>query len=122
MSANRLIYDKCAYNQQVDSSIKPLEYVLDNSSAIHCNPCRITHGTTGGNQVNIPSGGRVGQIDLESQLFNLNSRSSKCEPCENKKINNKSNSLNTCELWQLNKITSMPQQNLNTNLCSNNKQ
>lgn len=122
MSANRLIYDKCAYNQQVDESIKPLEYVLDNSSAIHSNPCRITHGTTGGNQVNITSGGRLGQIDLESQLFNLNSRSSKCDPCENKNVKVNSTNLNTCELWQLNRIGSLPGKNLNPNLCSNNNQ
>ena len=101
MSANRLIYDKCAFNQQVKTSIKPLEYVLDNTAVVHCNPCRITEGVTGGNQVSIVNGGVAAQVDLESQLFGITSPSDKCNLIHNS-INTTGNHLKDCQLYELN--------------------
>ena len=102
MSANRLIYDKCAFNQQVDASIKPLEYVLDNTAVIHCDPCRIIEGTTGGNQVSKVNGGVGAQVDLESQLFGIGSGpANKCN-LEHKKLNANKTHLRDCQLYERN--------------------
>lgn len=101
MSANRLIYDKCAFNQQVKTSVKPLEYVLDNTAVVHCNPCRITEGVTGGNQVSMVNGGVAAQVDLESQLFGITSPSDKCNLIRNS-INTTGNHLKGCQLYEKN--------------------
>ena len=102
MSANRLIYDKCAFNQQVDSSVKPLEYVLDNTAVVHCNPCRIMDGTTGGNQVSLVNGGISAQIDLESKLFGISSGpTNKCDLTHDK-ITADTSHLKTCKLYEKN--------------------
>ena len=101
MSANRLIYDKCAFNQQVETSVKPLEYVLDNTAVVHCNPCRISEGVTGGNQVSMVNGGVAAQIDLESQLFGITSPSNKCNLIHNN-IDTTTNHLKSCQLYEKN--------------------
>jgi len=101
MSANRLLYDKCAFNQQVETSAKPLEYVLDNTSVVHCNPCRITEGVSGGNQVSMVNGGVAAQVDLESQLFGITSPTNKCNLIHNN-INSSTNHLKSCQLYEKN--------------------
>ena len=102
MSANRLIYDKCAFNQQVDASVKPLEYLLDNTSVIHCNPCRITEGVTGGNQVSMVSGGISAQVDLESKLFGISQGpTNKCD-LTHYTINANTSHLRDCQLYERN--------------------
>ena len=102
MSANRLIYDKCAFNQQVDASVKPLEYMLDNTSVVHCNPCRIEEGVTGGNQVSMVNGGISAQVDLESQLFGISQGpKNKCDLTHDT-INSQTTHLRNCQLYQKN--------------------
>lgn len=102
MSANRLIYDKCAFNQQVDASVKPLEYLLDNTAVVHCNPCRITEGVTGGNQVSMVNGGVGAQVDLESQLFGISQGpTNKCKLTHDK-INTDKTHLRDCQLYEKN--------------------
>ena len=102
MSSNRLIYDKCAFNQQVDASVKPLEYLLDNTAVIHCNPCRITEGVTGGNQVSMVNGGISAQVDLESKLFGISQGpTNKCDLTHDT-INANTSHLRDCELYERN--------------------
>ena len=65
MSSNRLLYDPCAYNQDIFESTKPLSYVLNTQKYQHCKPCRMALGVVGGNEVSPITGNLV---DLENEL------------------------------------------------------
>ena len=43
-SQNRLMYDKCAYNEDLTQSVSPLAYMLDKSRFENVNKCRIPLG------------------------------------------------------------------------------
>ena len=72
---NRLIYDKCAYQQKLNSSTAPGNYIMYPGKYEHCSKCRIQLGQVGGNAVSLYDGNMV---DLESDLFNINRVASMC--------------------------------------------
>jgi len=66
---NRLIYDKCAYKQELDQSVSPLAFQLDPIKYNHCNKCRPELGIVGGTAVSHPNSNLV---DLENDLSGRN--------------------------------------------------
>lgn len=75
MSFTRQNYDQCAYQSTVLQSVGSLNYLLDRVQYEHPNPCRIAFGVTGGNETSIIKGNLV---DLESDLYNISRKASKC--------------------------------------------
>ena len=65
MSSNRLSYDSCAYQKNLQQSTSPLDYMLYNGKYENSAKCRIEFGVVGGNGVSLFSGNLV---DLESEL------------------------------------------------------
>lgn len=65
MSSNRLIYDKCAYQKELNQSVGPFAYSMYPGKYENCAKCRIELGQVGGNGVSLFSGNLV---DLESDL------------------------------------------------------
>lgn len=72
---NRLIYDTCAYTEQLNQSVSPLSYMLDPIKYEHCNKCRIELGLVGGTAVSHVSGSLV---DLENNLIGLDRPGTHC--------------------------------------------
>ncbi len=75
MSSNRLMYDKCAYENQLKQSTSPLDYNLYTGKFENSAKCRIEFGTVGGNGVSLFSGNLV---DLESDLRGQSRLQSNC--------------------------------------------
>ena len=75
MSSNRLTYDKCAYKQNLQQSVGPVDYMLDPVKYEHCNKCRMELGVVSGTAVSHISGNLV---DLESDLRGQTRAASKC--------------------------------------------
>lgn len=75
MSSNRLIYDKCAYEQKLNVSTGPGAYTMYPGKYEHCAKCRMQLGQVGGNAVSLYDGNMV---DLESDLFGIDRRASLC--------------------------------------------
>ena len=75
MSSNRLIYDSCAYQKNLQQSTSPLNYMLYTGKYENCAKCRIEFGVVGGNGVSLFSGNLV---DLESELRGQNRQASLC--------------------------------------------
>jgi hypothetical protein len=95
MSSNRLSYDACAYEKNLQQSTSPLDYALYNGKYQNCSKCRIEFGTVGGNGVSLFSGNLV---DLESDLRGQTRVASLCpnsmyKPNCSSKCNNKLNGL-----------------------------
>ena len=65
MSSNRLSYDACAYQKNLQQSTGPLDYAMYTGKYENCAKCRIEFGVVGGNAVSLFSGNLV---DLESDL------------------------------------------------------
>jgi hypothetical protein len=74
-SQNRLMYDKCAYNEDLTQSVSPLAYMLDKSRFENVNKCRIPLGVVGGTAVSHVDGNLV---DLENNLFGLDRPETLC--------------------------------------------
>jgi hypothetical protein len=72
---NRMIYDACAYNQDLAQSVNPLAYVLDPVKYENCGQCRMELGIVGGTAVSHVSGNLV---DLENDLRNQNRPNTHC--------------------------------------------
>lgn len=72
---NRLTYDSCAYQQNLNQSVAPLSYVLDPIKYNHCDKCRMEVGTVGGTAVSHVSGNLV---DLENDLRGQNRPNTHC--------------------------------------------
>jgi len=93
MSFNRLSYDKCAYDKQLNESVSPLEYMLNPQKYETCNKCRINLGVVGGAQV---SHSKENLVDVESDLLNITRQNSLCPaqryapPCDASKCSSKS--------------------------------
>jgi hypothetical protein len=91
MSSNRLIYDTCAYKNELTQSVGPLEYVLNPMKYENCNKCRMELGLVGGVAVSHIKGNLV---DLETDLRGQTRRTTKCpsklyqNPCPTGDINN----------------------------------
>ena len=75
MSSNRLIYDSCSYEKNLQQSMGPGEYALYTGKFENCAKCRIEFGVNGGNGVSLFSGNLV---DLESDLRGQTRISSDC--------------------------------------------
>jgi hypothetical protein len=95
MSSNRLSYDKCAYQKDLQQSTDPLNYMMYTGKYENCAKCRIEFGVVGGNGVSLFSGNLV---DLESDLRGQTRQASLCPstfytPNCDKNCNNKMNGL-----------------------------
>mgnify|MGYP005668024963 CR=1 FL=1 len=92
MSSNRLIYDSCAYQKELQQSTDPLDYALYTGKYENSAKCRIELGSVGGNGVSLFNGNLV---DLESDLRGQTRQASICPcskytpKCHNSKCNNK---------------------------------
>ena len=75
MSSNRLSYDACAYQTNLQQSTSPLDYMLYTGKYENCAKCRIEFGVVGGNGVSLFSGNLV---DLESDLRGQTRIASSC--------------------------------------------
>lgn len=76
MSSNRLTYDGCSYEQRLNQSMGPGNYVMYPGKYENKNMCRIQLGQVGGNGVSLYDGNMV---DLESNLFGIDRRASLCD-------------------------------------------
>tara|TARA_B110000208_G_scaffold192046_1_gene262198 strand:+ start:18818 stop:19246 length:429 start_codon:yes stop_codon:yes gene_type:complete len=88
MSYNRLIYDQCAYKQELNQSTGSLEYLLNPMKYENCNKCRHEFGLVGGPNVSHIKGNLV---DLENDLRGATRNISNCsatkyQPTKNNKI------------------------------------
>lgn len=119
MSSNRLIYDACAYKENLERSTGSLEYLLDPVKYENKKKCRHEFGLVAGQDVSLAKGNL---IDLESDLRGQTRKLSKCNtdeffPDNGKKIhiNNPSGSdprvidttlvhLNSCQMINYKKI------------------
>lgn len=79
MSSNRLIYDKCAYKENLDRSTGSLEYILDPVKYENKKKCRHEFGLVSGQDVSLVKGNL---IDLESELRGQTRKLSKCNADE----------------------------------------
>lgn len=75
MSSNRLLYDQCEYTQRLGGNTNQLSYTLDPLQYVNPNQCRMELGVVGGNNVSQIKGNIV---DLESDLFGVTRKYSKC--------------------------------------------
>lgn len=75
MSSNRLIYDTCAYKQELQQSTSPLSYVLNPQKYESCSKCRHELGLVSGPTVSIIRGNLV---DLENDLRGQTRTASLC--------------------------------------------
>lgn len=118
MALTNLKYDSCSYKEDLKEEVSYLNYLLDINKFYRCSPCRPELGIVGGTNVSNINGNLV---DLESNLFGIDRRNSKCSakkyipPCENEnKIKFKNGEgepidtsklhLNTCQLFPVHKI------------------
>jgi hypothetical protein len=125
MSSNRLLYDKCAYDQELRQLNSQLTYTLDSAPFKHCNECRMEYGTQGGNTVSHPPSG-VNMVELENELRGMRYPLSHCPKkkflptadgklpdkrdykCDDEKmfldLSGKKNHLNGCQLFDLHDV------------------
>ena len=72
---NRLRYDSCSYNADLNQSVAPLSYILDPVRFENCQKCRPELGLVGGTAVSHINGNLV---DLENDLRGQNRPATKC--------------------------------------------
>lgn len=72
---NRLIYDSCSYNTDLQQSVAPLTYILDPIRYENCQKCRPELGVVGGTAVSHINGNLV---DLENDLRGQNRPATRC--------------------------------------------
>ena len=75
MSSNRLMYDTCAYQKELDQSTGPLSYTLNPMKYENCSKCRMELGLVGGTAVSQIKGNLV---DLENDLRGQTRPASNC--------------------------------------------
>jgi hypothetical protein len=75
MSSNRMMYDNCAYEQRLNQSTGPGNYMMYPGKYENSAKCRMQLGQVGGNGVSIYDGNMV---DLESDLLGINRQASQC--------------------------------------------
>jgi len=98
MSSNRIPYDKCAYELQMDRSIGPGDYRLFREYAEHNNPCFSFNGPTG-SKADVSHAKLYDELaDVESDLLWRKKYLTKCNyndnPFNKYKIYNKNNCSN----------------------------
>ena len=74
MSSNRLIYDTCAYKQDLHETMIPLDLVLDPIMYVSSNPCAHQFGIVNGNDVSVVED----PVQLESELKGITRHNSRC--------------------------------------------
>ena len=72
---NRLIYDSCSYQTDLNQSVAPLSYILDPVRYENCQKCRPELGIVGGTAVSHINGNLV---DLENDLRGQNRPATRC--------------------------------------------
>ena len=97
MSYNRLRYDQCAYNTEINQSVGPLEYLLNPMKYENCPKCRHEFGLVGGTNVSNIKGNLV---DLENDLRGQTRQNTKCpnlkyQPTEGNTIHIAGNACNS---------------------------
>lgn len=75
MSSNRLMYDTCAYKQNLAQSTSPLSHIMDMNRRENCNKCRHELGLLGGPTASIITGNLV---DLENELRGQYRQTTQC--------------------------------------------
>lgn len=75
MSFNRLKYDKCAYQFELNQSMGTADWIMDPNRFENTNKCRVEFGLVGGTNVSHAKGNLV---DLESDLIGTTRVTSKC--------------------------------------------
>lgn len=65
MAFTRQLYGSCATKKQTEESTSAFSYIMDPNKYYNCQPCRVSFGVTGGNNVSLYEGNMV---DLESDL------------------------------------------------------
>lgn len=83
MSNNRLLYDKCVFNQEQQKYTNSLEYIINPTKYENDKKCLHQFGLLGGSTVSEIAGNKT---DLESVLKGLGSTSSNCVNSTNKVI------------------------------------
>jgi hypothetical protein len=76
MSWNHNSFDTCAYKQRLAESIGEFAYIIDPCRYENKSKARMAHGIVGGNDVSIIKGP---MIDLESDLFGIDRKLSRCD-------------------------------------------
>lgn len=96
MSWTRNSFNQCAYKQALAESVGELQYVLDPVRYDHPKKVRYSFGIVSGNDVSVVPN----QIDLESDLFGIDRKLSRCDalkyinPCP-------TGDMNTCRPRQI---------------------
>jgi len=78
----RLIYDKCAFQERIEESKRPLGYIVNTNQYQHNNTCFGVDGprsTRLYNSNEIPEFKRVDQVDIESLLTGRDIKHTKCK-------------------------------------------
>lgn len=75
MAFTKMMYDTCAYRNELAQEVGSFAYVIDDCRYVHKNPRRMEFGIVGGNDVSIIGGNLV---DLESDLKGQTRLASKC--------------------------------------------
>ena len=83
MSFQRLTYDKCAYDQDIEQSTKPGHYMLGKPD--NCNQCMVPIPEIRLQQVRPKE---KGLVDVDSELMGLNRKQTKCRTYEPMKQQN----------------------------------
>jgi len=97
MSFTRNSADLCAYKQALAESVGELNWILDPVRYYHPKPARLAFGIVAGNDVSIVPNG---MIDVESDLFGIDRKLSRCDalkyinPCP-------TGDMNTCRPRQI---------------------
>jgi hypothetical protein len=83
MSSNRLIYDKCAYGQKIQSSTDPLSYQLFTGKFENCGRCNKTQTYSGqyencGTTACYKNNKTLLRVDVESDLRGIDRVASQC--------------------------------------------
>jgi hypothetical protein len=76
MAFTHLKYDTCAYKQFLAESVGEFAYIVDPCRYENQNKKRMSFGVVGGNDVSIIKGP---MIDLESDLFGIDRKLSRCD-------------------------------------------
>jgi hypothetical protein len=98
MAFTHLIYDTCAYKNDLAQEVGTFAYMVDDCRYVNKSPSRVNFGIVGGNDVSIV--GKNAMVDLESDLKGQTRLASRCptlyyqNPCPN-------GDMNTCKPQQV---------------------
>lgn len=89
MSSNRLIYDECEKSKQSNIDKNQLHWILDSGRYINDNNCVVDDIMFGkaGNTIN--NNNYINRVDLETQLWGIDNKTSNCEQVKEVTYNNR---------------------------------